>query len=385
MPATTPNLDLTLPTPGFDTGWGSTLNTDFTKIDNLFASAGTGTSVGLQVGSSKTLVLGGTMILGSGDNTGTTAAPTIRGPAKTGTNAAGVDITLDAANGTGTGGSGDWIFRTAPAGTAGTTANTMQNVLAVRKDRSVDIYGALGVGSSPSYGTAGQALVSGGTGAAPTWASLAGRLLRAPQILTSLTSYTTPANCNAIYVEAVGAGGGGGASQTAATTYDAAGGGGSGAYCAKYFTVTPSTTYTYAIGPAGAAGTAGGNGGTGGTTTFTVGAVTLSAAGGTGGISYAAVSSSAVSLSPGGVGGVATGGDINVNGTSGQFGIVAQTLVIGGGGAPSFFGGGGDSSTNAAGGAGGYGAGGGGASSGAGPDYSGGAGGQGVIRVWEYA
>jgi len=31
--------------------------------------------------------------------------------------------------------------------------------------------GAIGVGSSPSYGTSGQALVSGGSGAAPTWAS----------------------------------------------------------------------------------------------------------------------------------------------------------------------------------------------------------------------
>jgi len=31
--------------------------------------------------------------------------------------------------------------------------------------------GAIGVGSSPSYGTSGQALVSGGSGAAPTWGS----------------------------------------------------------------------------------------------------------------------------------------------------------------------------------------------------------------------
>jgi hypothetical protein len=29
--------------------------------------------------------------------------------------------------------------------------------------------GAIGVGTSPSYGTAGQVLVSGGSGAAPTW------------------------------------------------------------------------------------------------------------------------------------------------------------------------------------------------------------------------
>jgi len=31
--------------------------------------------------------------------------------------------------------------------------------------------GALGVGSTPSYGTSGQALLSSGTGSAPTWGS----------------------------------------------------------------------------------------------------------------------------------------------------------------------------------------------------------------------
>jgi hypothetical protein len=31
--------------------------------------------------------------------------------------------------------------------------------------------GALGVGSTPSYGTSGQALVSNGSGAAPSWGS----------------------------------------------------------------------------------------------------------------------------------------------------------------------------------------------------------------------
>ena len=127
MPTTTANLGLTLPTPNVDTGWGSTLNTDFTTIDNLFASNGTGTSVGLQVGSGRTLVLGGTMVLGAGDGTGTVTAPTIRGAARTGTNVAGANLTIDAANGTGTGGSGAIVFRTAPAGASGTTANTMQN------------------------------------------------------------------------------------------------------------------------------------------------------------------------------------------------------------------------------------------------------------------
>ena len=137
MSTTTANLGLTLPTPNVDSGWGSTLNTDFTLIDDLFTANGSGTSVGLQVGTGKTLnaggtiIAGGTMILGSGDGTNTVTAPTIRGAARTGTNAAGANLTIDAINGTGTGGSGKIIFRTAPAGTTGTVANTMRTVMEV--------------------------------------------------------------------------------------------------------------------------------------------------------------------------------------------------------------------------------------------------------------
>lgn len=156
MPTTTTNLGLTLPTPNVDTGWGSTLNTDFTLIDNLFASNGSGTSVGINVGSGKTLLLGGTMLLGTGDATGTVAAPTIRGPARTGTNVSGANITIDASNGTGTAGSGSLIFRTAPAGAAGTTAGTFQSALTVGKSTDaalVDI-GAGGTSSTTGAATA---------------------------------------------------------------------------------------------------------------------------------------------------------------------------------------------------------------------------------------
>jgi microcystin-dependent protein len=146
MSTTTANLGLTLPTPNVDSGWGGTLNTDFTLIDDLFTAAGTGTSVGLQVGSGKTLnaggtiIAGGTMILGSGDGTNAVVAPTIRGAARTGTNAAGANLTVDAANGTGTGGSGKIVLRTAPAGSTGTVANTMRTVMEV---------GSSGVVSAP--------------------------------------------------------------------------------------------------------------------------------------------------------------------------------------------------------------------------------------------
>lgn len=147
MATTTANLGLTLPTPNADSGWGGTLNTDFTLIDDLFTANGSGTSVGLQVGSGKvlnaggTIIAGGTMILGSGDGTNTVVAPTIRGAARTGTNVAGANLTIDAANGTGTGGSGNIIFRTAPAGTTGSVANTMATVMEIKKDGNVDIGG----------------------------------------------------------------------------------------------------------------------------------------------------------------------------------------------------------------------------------------------------
>lgn len=187
--------------------------------------------------------------------------------------------------------------------------------------------------------------------------SASGRLLRAPQTLTTGTSYTTPSGCNAIYVELVG-GGAGGAS--ALSTRSGAGGGG-GAYAAKYFTVSPSTAYVYAIGAGGGAGFNGGN------TTFTVGGTTVTAGGGV----------------SGGVGGTATNGDINVSG--GVAGPSSNTSGSNGGaGGGSFFGSGGPGGTpsnnpptvNV------YGAGGG------GPAYNASniaAGFQGVIRIWEFA
>lgn len=142
MPASyTPNLNLALPEPNVDANWGVTLNADFTLIDDLFASNGSGTSIGINVGSGKTLLLGGTMLLGTGDGTGSVTAPTIRGAARTGTNAVGANLTIDAANGTGTGGSGSIILRTAPPAAAGTTANTMQNSVVIDSSGNVGITG----------------------------------------------------------------------------------------------------------------------------------------------------------------------------------------------------------------------------------------------------
>lgn len=234
--------------------------------------------------------------------------------------------------------------------------------------------GQIGIAGA-NYGTSGQVLTSGGASAAPTWGTPSGLLVRAPQILTAgTTSYTTPAGCTEIYVECIGAGGGGGVGSVT-TNNRGGGGGGAGGYAAKFFTVTPSTAYTCAVGTGGGSAAAGGN------TSFTVSGVTVQANGGALGGAVGGTSTPGA----GGAGGASSNGDLNVTGGSGGPGTVISGTTLnaaGGQGGASFFGSGGAGGLAGAGNAGGpFGSGGGGSGNAAG---AGGSGANGVIRVWEF-
>ena len=216
-----------------------------------------------------------------------------------------------------------------------------------------------------------------------------GRLLRAPQFLTSGTSYTPPPGCRAILVELLGGGGGGAGAPTAAVSAAAGGGGGGAAYASKYFNNIDGSSLTYAIGGGGAGGAAGANvGGDGGNTTFAALGITVTARGGRGAQTMAAAS---VTPDVTGIfqGYLSTNGDVNGAGGPTTPGIVlSATRAVSGNGGSTLWGGGGVGRASAlAGGAGiGLGSGGGGGTVINGSAaVAGGNGADGAILVWEFS
>lgn len=169
------------------------------------------------------------------------------------------------------------------------------------------------------------------------------------QVFTASGTFVVPAAVKAVWVRVI-AGGGAGGGAPASTGQTGAGGGAAGGYAEKWCAVTPGQSVPVTVGSGGNSNGAGFNGLAGGSSSF---GAFCSASGGLGG---------AVNGNTNAIGGVGSGGDLNLYGSGGQQGTMQGTSPVGGpGGGPPF--GGGSTSNSFAQGydAQGYGAGGGGA------------------------
>lgn len=82
---------------------------------------------------------------------------------------------------------------TALVSTADTTGTLQLQINGTTPGVTLNTSGAVGVGSSPSYGTSGQVLTSAGSGSAPTWASI---VSGAQPFVTQVDLNTTLMNAN---------------------------------------------------------------------------------------------------------------------------------------------------------------------------------------------
>jgi len=162
------------------------------------------------------------------------------------------------------------------------------------------------------------------------------QVLRAPSITykTSSGTWTKPDGLTTLKVTVIGAGGGGSGSQTADGGFGGNGGAGGGATIKTYSTSELNATEAYVIDTGGSGGAAATTGSNAGSTTFK----SLTATGGHGGLYGAEMG---VSATPG----AGYGGDLNLRGMTGGFGLsnvasdVAHDSQGGFGGGPALLGG----------------------------------------------
>jgi len=134
-----------------------------------------------------------------------------------------------------------------------------------------------GGGGAAGYSQTNMAGGSGGNGAIVLQMTVNGSPTYV--VLTSGTTYNTPAGTTSVKIWAVGAGGGGAGS----TNSDSTSGGGGGAGGVAILTSTATGTITYSIGTGGAGGIDANSGSSGGNTTATFDGNTITAYGGGGG------------------------------------------------------------------------------------------------------
>jgi len=164
--------------------------------------------------------------------------------------------------------------------------------------------------------------------------SSAGRLLKT-SYLTAGTTLTVTAQTTSILAKLQGAGGGGAGCGPTTTSLGAGGGGGAGGYVEKTYAVTPGQAVTFSLGGGGAGGaTASNNTGAAGSagtdSTFTSNAVTITAHGGGGAPVFTPTTTG--NIAKGGVGGLGSGGDLNVQGAPGGYGVAIPTALLAQGG-----------------------------------------------------
>jgi hypothetical protein len=188
--------------------------------------------------------------------------------------------------------------------------------------------------TTTAEGATGQLLV-GNTGAAPTWATIAGVL---GQVFVAAGTFTIPANITALKVTVIG-GGASGAGSSGGTS--GGGGGGAGATAISYLTaLTPGNTIAVVVGTGGAAVTGAVAGNDGVNSTIASGTQTITTVTAGKGIGAPVVTGSGAE---GGAGGTATNGTINISGGDG-----APARNEGGNGGGSSMGGGGRGGTASA-------------------------------------